>query len=459
MATGSYQWLTFLQARQALAIRLDDPNNVHWADAELGLYIVEALIEWQALTGYWRDKGTISALTAAQSFYDLTTTLKDATGALMLAMNITDAYTIREMEYHLLEPPTIPWTGTTQFTLNELTLALERKRNNFLVETGTVISHSVVNVPPSPDGRFQLDDTIIDVRRVAWLPTVPGNNLSNFPLWMSDEFAAGAAEPGWNLNPGLPESFSVVGPPPLQVQLIPVPLDKGQCDLLTVNTGITLNPTVNQGQGTALGIPNNFYWVTKWGALADLLSQDGEPRDDFRAGYCRQRYDEGCEIARVMPVVVTAGLNEIQVFPQAVAELDAFRPDWAGTDGPPDSVGIAGQNMIAIAPPPDNVTTYSFRADVVRNAVVPVADSDYVQIGREYIDAILDEAEHLALFKSGGQEFSDSVSLHQAYIKAAASSNDRLRGTSIYLNAMQGQSGLESKQRPRRETDAAEVTT
>jgi hypothetical protein len=96
---------------------------------------------------------------------------------------------------------------------------------------------------------------------------------------------------------------------------------------------------------------------------------------------------------------------------------------------------------------------YSFRADVVRNAVVPLLDGDFVQIGREWIDTIIDEAFHIALFKSGGSEFADTVPLHQSFVKAAASYNDKLKAMSVYLNAIQAQSTEETKLRPRRETD------
>ena len=510
MGTGTYSWLTFQQARQALAQRLNDPGNVQWADAELGLYINEALTEWQALTGYSRARGTFN-LSTGVPFYDLTTLLTGGGGNLLLAMSVTDAQVVTLIEYMLLEPPTIPWTGTTQFTLAELTAALQQTRDNFLVETGSVITHSTVNVPSPPLGRFQIDDHVIDVRRLAWTnpygPTTPTvtaqiislqNSISGLqsslaslgninsaaatainaqltvleaqlsallsslplvsagptPLWVNDEFSGQANLPGWSQNPGIPEAFSILAPPPLQVQLIPPPITNGSCDMLSVNAGAALNPSV----GVPLGIPTNFVWGVKWGALANLLSQDGEPRDDFRAGYCRQRYQEACELCRMMPVVVTAALNGVQVFPQSVAELDAYRPTWQNSNGPPDAVACAGQNLVAACPPPDSNGFYSMTLDVVQNAVVPFVNGDYVQIGREFWESILVESEHMALFKSGGSEFGDSIPLHQKFIRDAASCNDRLKASSIYLNAIQRQSEKEKKIRPRRETDVTEAT-
>ena len=167
---GTYQWITFAQAKAALAQRLDDPQNIHWSDAELGSYINEALTVWQALTGYSRARGTFNA-TQGVPFYDLTQLLTDGSGNLMLAMNVTDAQVITLMEYMLLEPPTIPWTGTTQFNLQEFIDAVQRSRDAFLVDTGSVITHSTENVNSPPNGRVQQPDNVIDIRRMAWIAT------------------------------------------------------------------------------------------------------------------------------------------------------------------------------------------------------------------------------------------------------------------------------------------------
>lgn len=170
MPSGTYGYITFAQAKALLAQRLDDSGNIHWSDEELGLYLKEALTTWQALTGYWRDRGTFT-LSPGVPFYDLPTLLRDSGGNLMLTMSTTDADVVKLMEYQLLEPPTIPWTGTTMFDLSEMTSALQLARDNFLVETGSVVTRSTVNVPAAPIGRFPVDDHVIDVRRVAWAET------------------------------------------------------------------------------------------------------------------------------------------------------------------------------------------------------------------------------------------------------------------------------------------------
>src|SRR5512137_763605 len=118
----AYTHTTFLQAKQALAARLDDTGNIHWSEAELGLWIKEALRTWGALTAYWRERGTFTT-TAGTAFYTLPTQLSS-----LLGYTLYDQDLVTDIEYHLLEPPTpAAWTGTDQFTLSDVSAALQRR--------------------------------------------------------------------------------------------------------------------------------------------------------------------------------------------------------------------------------------------------------------------------------------------------------------------------------------------
>lgn len=447
-----YSYITFAQAKTQLASRLDDPSSVYWtatgAYNEIGNYIIEAMRTWQAYTGYWREKGQFN-VSQGQAFYDLPSKLKSTDGTVdLLAYNVTDQDLVAMIQYHLLEPATgSTWTGSEQWNLTELTNALQNRRNQILVDTGLVISHSTLNlgVPP-PVGRVPLSDNVIDVRRVAWRAVAPSTDV--IPLWPSDEWSSSSFLPDWNLNANTPNSHSIIGPPPLTLQLMPVPIDVGKLEFLTVNAGADLNPAV----GVLMGIPDNFAWGVKWGALADLLSIQGQPYDPTRAAYCQQRWEEAEEIIRINATVVTAAVDEKMTFVQPVGDLDAFNPTWEVTEGSPTQIASAGLNMICVAPPPD-ATPYSVSLDVIRNAPVPAVDGDFIQLGREELDAVLDYAQHLAAFKMGGQEFLATIPLYQRFVRQAGIYNDRLRGTSCYLSAMQGQSWSETKVRPRRESD------
>ena len=107
--------------------------------------------------------------------------------------------------------------------------------------------------------------------------------------------------------------------------------------------------------------------------------------------------------ARALPVLVHADIAGTPVLPDSLHNLDAFRADWQNaTQGTPDTVVVAGQNLVAVSPPPDGV--YSITLDVVRRADVPTGPSDNLEIGREDLNGIIDYAEHLAAFKIGGAE-------------------------------------------------------
>lgn len=448
----SYSYITFAQAKTQLAARLDDASNVYWTATgtynEIGNYLIEALRTWQAYSGYWREKGQFNT-TANQAFYDFPSTLKSTDATVdLLKYTVKDKDLVAMIQYHLLEPATgTSWTGSSQWTLTDLTNALQNRRNQLLVDTGLVVTHSTLDllVPP-PVGRVQLSDNIIDVRRVAWRAVAPSTDV--IPLWPADEWAFNAFLPAWNLNAGTPDSHSVIGPPPLTLQLSPIPVDEGQLEFLTVNAGADLNPAA----GVLLGVPDDFSWAVKWGAMADLLSIQGEPLDNARAQYCQQRWEQAEEIIRINARIVNAAINEQMTFVQPVGDLDAFQPTWEVTAGAPTMIGSAGLNMIALAVPPD-AGPYSVSLDVVRNAPVPSADTDKIQIGREDLDAVLDYAQHLAAFKMGGQEFMATMPLYQRFIRQAGIYNDRLRATSMYLSAIQAQSWSETKVRPRRESD------
>ncbi len=434
----SYTHTTFLQLRQALALRLGDSNSVHWVDDELKRYVCESLRTWQAFAAYGRER-TIFTTVAATSWYDLATVLP----AGILDYNVTDAELVYLMEYHLIEPPTIPWTGTTMFTLTDFTQALERRRNQFLSDSGMVVTRTVIPIAPPPDGRVSLVDTVIDVRRAGWTDAT-GVTTS---LWRTDEWAANSLQPGWAASPGRPKGYSVLAPPPLTLQLIPPPNDAGNIDLLGVHAGGALNPVL----GILMGIPDNFAWIVKWGALAELLDIEGEGKDKSRATYCEQRFQNGVELARISPSVAQVTVGDVGVTPQAIADWDAFNPNWQNVTGTVRDIAFASYNLLGVSRVPDGI--YGISLDVVRNAILPVNDGDKVQIGREIIGPILDYAQHLAMFKEGGAEFIATVPLYENFIQEAAVYNEKLRACSFYLSPIQQQTLRQTKLVPRRSSD------
>src|SRR5215469_7536840 len=187
--------------QQALAARLDDTANVYFSVPENKLYLVEALREWQSMTRYWRD--TFSFNPAAQAppvnaFIDIT----QQPGTLV-PFTVKDSDLVSEMCYNLIEPQLNAglWAGTTQFTLYDLTQALQRRRDQFLVETGMVLTRSFINTPAPPISQVPLADNVIDVRRAAWFDATSRNWSV---VWKQDEYRAQSLRFNWYTSPGIP---------------------------------------------------------------------------------------------------------------------------------------------------------------------------------------------------------------------------------------------------------------
>jgi len=197
-----------------------------------------------------------------------------------------------------------------------------------------------------------------------------------------------------------------------------------------------------------MGIPDDFCWVVKWGAMADLLSKDGPARDPARASYCEQRYQQGVELCRLASSVVQAYIDGTPRVIDSLHDLDAYA-DWQNDDeAEPTDICMAGLNMLVPYPVPDAV--YTITLDLVANASMPANDAAYIELGRQELEAVLGYAEHLAMFKVSGPEFAATNQYWTNMIRIAAVYGERLNAASRYLSALSEQSRKEKYGRPRR---------
>lgn len=415
----AYTHTTLAVAKTQLATRLGDPTKTFWVDAELGRYINEALRTFGAMSAFWRERAQFVTV-AATPFYDLPTQFPT-----LLPRTLTDRDLILDLQYALIETPDATlWNGTDMFTLDELAKALERRRNQFLAETASVLTRTLPVIGAPAGGRFSLTDSVVDVRRLSLLD--PGG--VHHHLWRTDEYAMTAFTQGqWAVTPVPPYAYSVLATRPLEVQIAPVPNDTYTADLVTVDSGATFAPATG---ATLVGVPDDLAWVLKWGVLADLLGKDGQARDPQRAQFAEQRYRQGVEAANMMATVVMAEINGVPLVMDSLHSLDAYRGEWQDTTGTPDTLAAAGLNLVALSPVPNAV--FSVTMDVIRNTPVPVLDADFLQIGREQLDSILDYAEHLAAFKMAGAEFAATVRQSNNFLLAAMQYNWRLAAAATY---------------------------
>lgn len=450
---GPYSYTTFLQAKNQLAQRLDNPDKQFWSDTELGLYIEQALSIWNSLTSYWRIEFTFPTVNNTV-WYDITdpTVAPDTTRD----MTVTDVDLLTIMEYMLLEPPTgATWSGSLQFSIDDLLKAIQRRRDEILSNTSCTVNRHLVTASTTA-GRTTLDDRTIDIRRVAWLPTAQTNTYKNTPLLPDDQFALQSYGGVYTSRvAGTPAQYLQSAEPPISFDTDVKPAVVGQYEVITVDAGATLT-TVTP---TVIPIPNDFAWVALFGAMADLFNRDGNSKDSLRAQYCNARYTHGNALLSRSPAVLYAFIDGAPIELESAQNVDNFRPRWQSTTpAQPDTMVVAGLNLLGCAPTPNGV--YTITVMTVRNAPLPSSDNSYLQVGRDDIDAVLDYAQHIATLKMGGAEFLATMPLLQRFFNQALLYNSKLDELGEYSRFMRDISRLQEMFDPvfSKGTDATTLT-
>lgn len=454
-----YSFITLAGARAQLFQRLY--SSVFWSDAELNLYIIEALQTWQALTSYWRNDFIFQSQSGI-TWMDLTDTV--AMPNTLRPYTITDQQVYQLILLHLLEPTTGP--VSLQFTTDDIYGAIQRRRDELLSLTSCTQTRFTIGAVA---GRITLPDSVIDVRRLAYLPTqsplaavgygtgrygfgkygisAPVGALTPSPavLWPADSWDELSFNRNYTIlpagTPGTPSTYLMSTQPPLSFDVDTPPSFAGSYELLTVNADAALNPAVP----STFPIPDDWIHVIKWGALADLMSRESNSKDVLRAQYAEQRYRMGLSALSVASALLGMRIGNVALQIDSVRSADSYRTSWqAETPGMPDTILHSGLNLIALAPVPDAPTNpYSLTATVVENAPIPAADGDFLQVGRGDLDALLKYAEHLAMFKAGGSEFTDSISMLKEFLSHAATYNRKLLELAEFASVIYGQSKLE----------------
>lgn len=435
-----YSWLTFLQARQQLANRLYDPGMVFWSDAELKQYIWDALRTWNAHTAFWRDEFTFPFVTGT-TWYDITDLTVAPNTLRPYTVTAEDLYTL--MEYSLLEPAvgSAAWTGSAQFTVNDLIQAVQRRRDELLSLTSITTTRRTT---PAVAGRISLSDRVIDVRRLAYLPDAIFSR-SPSTVWPDDAWAEQSFQPGYLQNPpGTPEQYLQTTEPPITFVTDRDPAYGGDYEVLTIDAGPVL---VASGLET-LSIPDDWTHVLRWGALADLLNRESNSRDPLRAAYCEQRYRMGIKLLMTAPAILTARIANKQLQIDSVRAADLYDASWqARAAAEPNLLFHSGMNLIAASPVPD-AGPYTGTLTVVENAPLPSADGDPVQVSRDDFECILDLAQHTAAFKQGGAEFISTMPLLMRFLQQTAVYGAKLQEIAEFTSTLQDLSRREVDMNP-----------
>lgn len=423
----------FLNVINDLALRLSDPGQVFWTQAELAVYIVESLRTFNALTEIWNTEFAFTAI-AGEIWFNL--------GLMSTSprfRTLTDAYLYTVMEYHLLEPASGGnWTGTSQFTITDLSGALQRRRDEVIQLTGCNLGSQTL-ISSISGYKTTMPDTVLEAWRARFVPA------SDEPYTMSreDSRAFDAFEPGHLQASGTPSAYDVYTGPPNTLIVDQAPNTAGSYDVITLQSGPSFNPPA----ANLLGVPDDWSWVIKWGALADVLSKDSEATDRERAKYALQRFNEGIKIMNASNWLLSATINNVPVDTPSVKEMDAFLPEWENDAAAWPSVVTAGMDYCA--PCPVAAGNVGVSLNLVGNAPIPVGLQDCVLVSRDVYDAILDYAQVLASFKMGGEEFAATADLEKNFYLVAKANTARRDKLAIFADLLRMEGRKQEITQPR----------
>lgn len=453
-----YSYSTWLQAQQALALRLNDTAMVHWVKSELIAYLSEALRFWNCIAqpGTWiQDVSFVytqpnpASLPAWQATGQAINSLvgSNPTSPRWQTLSDDDVYTIAQ--YHLLEPATgnATWTGTDQFSLTDFTQALQRRRDAILQSTACNVA-PIALIPVTPNtSRIQLPDSesqsVLDIRRVRYIPAV--NQGVPSTLWRDDSLAMEYFNSNFEQTEGTPIAFDLLGSPPQEVTLDALSGVPASLDILAMLSGGIITPPTD----SPLLMPDDWYWVLKFGMMADMLSKEAESTDLERAAYCEQRFQEGVKLMIELPWLTQARIDNVPCDTPSVTEADEYDNEWQTNPNAQTEIVRGGIDLFAVSPTIPAGSTVTVTLSMIGNAPIPAADGDFIQVSRDVLDVILDEAQHLAQFKHGGKEFSDSIALHKNFIGAALQTNRRLRESGIFAETFRPPVNREAEAQPR----------
>jgi hypothetical protein len=446
-----YSHTTFADAKQRLASELGDPGKVFFVDHELGRYIIEALRWWGLTAQYFRESGKLTTV-AGQSFYHIETDLTNSAGtSLLQSLSITDRELINDINYALMEPQIVSWpggwVGTEMFSLQEISSILSDSRDEFLKLTACIAEgYSLV----ANQQRISLP---ADHIRLLRCEVNQAGSAGPLPIWVVDQVELFTSFQS-TLNPQQqrPKAYAVSYSPQLTVDLWPSPSVPTTLGIQGIRTGVSLDPTVT---ATILKIPDDASFLLKYRTIADLLSGDGLARCPQISEYCEQRYMDG--LAAIANYLSILWQNDAGPRGQisSVAQWDQTRPTWRySTPGEPRSVAQLNWNTIAVRPIPDD--EYNITFEVIRKAPVPALDDDFIQVGRESMQAIYDYAQHIALVKSQGAEFETTLQRYQSAKAMAEEYRQQIASQSYLYQATQLPSLQEKWFRPLRKKSGVE---
>lgn len=209
-------------------------------------------------------------------------------------MSVPDTYVENEIIYRVLENGAADANLsvlTTMFSITEIVDSANRVQNDFLLETGMIVTRTTI-VGVTGTSKYPVPANSIRPRRITWQDSSDNliRTLTQVDTWELDNGFS-----NWPSDRDIPIAWWETTLPQQMIGITKTPVNNGVIGLLYVALATTLN-----GTGVTFTVPDDWTPYIMYGTLAELLSSDGPGFDPVRAQYCGQRYQEGIELARVV---------------------------------------------------------------------------------------------------------------------------------------------------------------
>lgn len=456
-----YSSITFGQLTDTfLADRLNSTGADFWLRAEAQSYLIEALRTWNALTQQFVADYTQTYDPSSDVWQTLGININSLLGSAPTNPRyptLTSTNIFTQIQNHFLEPPTgQTWTGTPQFTITDFAQSLQRRRDLILQLTACNVGpFSATFGLPTGQSRVYLPDTasqsILDIRRIRYIPTIDLGSPST--LYREDGLAFEYFENDFTTHfTDVPFAWDVLAGPPLALTFDAPANVPNTLDILAMISGGPVTPPT----AVPLLIPDDWAWVLKFGVMSDLLRKESESTDLERADYCEMRFQQGVQLMMELPWLLQARINNLPVDTPSVAEMDTFAYEWQSDINSQLAIVRGGIDLFALSPNPQLFASgygdggygeggyggtgsqqASITLSLVGNQPIPASDAAFVQVGRDNLDAILDYAQHLAMFKTGGFDFAETTRvLFKSFISTVSMVNSRLRLSGIFATTL-----------------------
>ncbi len=208
---------------------------------------------------------------------------------------VTDTYVANDVVYRMLEngnaDAAFPTLLTNMFGSQEIIDSMDRVQQNFLLETGMIVTQATIAGQVGKP-RYDLPADSIRPRRLTWndAADLKTRVLTQVDTWELDNGAS-----NWPSDRDIPIAWTENTLPQQTVRIAKTPINDGTISLLYIALAATLT-----GAGIVLAVPDDWSPYILYGTLAELLSSDGQSFDPVRADYCSRRFQEGIELARLV---------------------------------------------------------------------------------------------------------------------------------------------------------------